>query len=516
MRNQKRRKITAFFADIQIFSYLCIRKVKIFYLKKAFYILFSLILLLQSCQNGADNVTANLSFSVDTLLFDTVFTSMGSSTRIVTVKNENRHEVVIDKVMQASGDCFHINLDGESSLDYMRQIRLSAGDSLFLFVRATIDPLNSNSPVLVNDQVTFHLSNGNSRTLEIEAFGQDVTLIDSLYIDADRTLTADRPYLVRYWLAGSPEAKVTIEPGATFYMHKGAQLIFYGQLVAEGTVEAPIIFMGDRLDDYIAGIPYSHVPGQWSGLYLYDYQGTAPEWRISNVRIISATNGLFCYGRNYANRPTLSLSSARIHNHDQYGLVLQNVNAEVSNSEISNCASYCVYLQGGESRFVHNTIASYYRYTQYNSNVGLYDTQREDVAAVYVNNLSKDRLTSTSFVNCIITGVRDNQFVLASPLPDLYSGVFRGNYIKTDSLNLRNASGNVYAQEKDTVFRNNYYSDHVYYDFRLDSVSPARGIADSLTSILYPVDLLGNKRITPDAGCYVYTVDSTATTEPEN
>ena len=190
---------------------------------------------------------------------------------------------------------------------------------------------------------------------------------------------------------------------------------------------------------------------------------------------------------------------------DQYGLVLMNTDATVANSEISNCASYCVYLDGGTSTFTHNTIASYYRHTAYNSNVGMYDTPREDIAAVYIYNLTKHRETRASFYNNIITGVRANQLVIADPFPERYTGEFRGNYLKTDTLLLPNAQNNAYAQDSDSVFINDYYADYQYYDFRPDSLSPARGIADSVIAKEYPFDLMGIPRTTWDAGCYVYT-----------
>ena len=467
--------------------------------------IFAVSILFCACDNDQPGSSANITFSVDTLTFDTVFTAKGSATKIVMLRNETKSPLIIEKVAQADGSSFLINLDGEDTLAYMRNIQLPAGDSLYLFVRATIDPQNSNTPVLVTDQLTFFLNNGNSRVLQLEAYGQDVTYIDSLIIRDNYVFKADKPYVVRYFIASASEATVTIQPGATFYMHKNATAHFYGPLIANGTVEEPILFCGDRLDDYVKDIPYMYVPGQWAGIYLYDTEGVAPAWSLSNIRVLSAINGLFCQGESYENRPQLTLHNACIHNHDQYGLVLLNVDANVTNCEISNCASYCVYLAGGNSVFVHNTIASYYRHTAYNSNVGLYDTPRDDVAAVYVMDLSKNYTTNVSFYNNIITGVRKNQLTLAFPFPDLYQGEFKGNYLKTDTLGLPNAVENVYWQDSDSVFVNDYYADYQYFDFHLDSLSPARGIADSVIAKQYPFDMLGNPRTTFDAGCYVYT-----------
>jgi hypothetical protein len=155
---------------------------------------------------------------------------------------------------------------------------------------------------------------------------------------------------------------------------------------------------------------------------------------------------------------------------------------------------------------VHNTIAAYYGYPYTNLNIH-HNIIPDDVAAVDINNLSKNMAkTASSFCNCIITGGRKNNLVVATPLPDYYGGRFEGNYLRSDTLDARYAQNNVYASDSDScVFRNIYYlyKEYHYYDFRLDSLSPAIGIADSVAAIEYPTDRVGNKRKgRPDAGCY--------------
>ena len=136
---------------------------------------------------------------------------------------------------------------------------------------------------------------------------------------------------------------------------------------------------------------------------------------------------------------------------------------------------------------------------------------KENAAAVYINNLSKTGpATTSSFYNSIITGYTANQVVVATPFDRFYPGRFVGNYLKTDTLALPHAADNTYWQKTDTnaVFANDFYKykEYVYYDFRLDSLSPARGIADSLLALPYPTDREGVSRanMRPDAGCYQY------------
>lgn len=469
------------------------------------------MLQLFACQENtiSDDPTLQLAFSHDTMLFDTVFTAMGSSTRKIMVYNPNKNAVNIEQVSMKNGNYFHINLDGENKIENLRNLVVRGGDSLFLFVRAYIDPLDENSPVLIEDNIAFRV-NGNIQHITLQAYGQNIEKIQGhkgLKIYPSLHLTSTKPYVIYDTVVVSGE--LVIDKGTTVYMHEGALMHAYGSVYAEGSKDEPIIFRGDRTDRIFDSVPYRMVSGQWDGLYLlYDGQGSTPEYQLNYVEVLSGSVGLYAYSSDMNKCPHMSLKNSRIHNHSIYGLILQNIDAEVINCEISNCASYCVYLAGGKHDFIHNTIAAYYGfpYTTLNIHQNLIP---EDVAAVYINNLSKKMAkTETSFKNCIITGGRGNNLVVATPLPDNYNGEFVGNYLRADSLPKAFAKDNVYATEADSmVFNNIYYlyNEYHYYDFGLDSLSPARGIADSITSLSYPIDRAGRQRkAKADAGCYEF------------
>ena len=463
------------------------------------------------CQQ--DRVSADPSlqiyFSHDTVLFDTVFTDMGTSTHRVMIYNPNKNAVSIKQVSMQEGKYFHINLDGENDLDKLRDVIVRGEDSLFLFIRAHIDPLDENSPVLIEDNIAF-LVNDQTQRITLQAYGQNIEKIqgkNGLKIFQELTLTNTKPYVIYDTIAVAGD--LNIEAGTTIYMHEGAGIYAYGSVLAQGTKEQPIIFRGDRTDKLFDSVPYRMASGQWNGIYLInDESFMPPTYCMDYVNILSGSVGLYAYSASTTRRPQLELKNSQIHNHSIYGVVLQNVDANVSNCEISNCASYCVYLAGGEHNFVHNTIAAYYGYPYSDLNIHN-NVIPEDVAAVYINDLSKNYAkTISSFSNCIITGGRKNNVVVATPLADEYKGQFVGNYLRADSLSEKFAHNNVYAAEEDTtVFRNIYYmyKKYHYYDFQLDSLSPARGIADSITALSYPTDRIGNTRKPhPDAGCYEY------------
>ena len=486
---------------------------------KRLFPLFCLCLLLVGCRESvvSTDPALALSFSKDTVLFDTVFSEVGSSTLRLMVRNPNKNALRIEKIAFREGKYFHVNVDGESSANQLNAIDmdLRGGDSLYVFVRAYINPQDVNSPVFIEDELLFSLSNERVQKVVLEAYGQNVEKIQSRShrtdYQGDKIFKADKPYLIYDTLVVG--GKLTIEAGTQLYFHSGASLWALGDVEAVGTLEQPITLRGDRLDRLFDSVPYRYAAGLWEGVYLIQNQSETPAtYHFDYVDLSSASVGLYCQSTQTSSLPTLRLTNSRIHNEALYGLVLQHINAEIANTEISNCASYCVYLSGGEQRFVHTTIASYFNAT----NINIQSTSRQDVAAVYIDNLSKECPTTASFYNSIITGVHTNQLVVATPFTQYYAGAFVGNYLKTDTLTIPHAHNNIYWQATDSVpvFRNTYYKykEYRYYDFRLDSLSPAIGIADSLTAFSYPLDKTGAKRVStlptdtirPDAGCYQY------------
>ena len=479
-------------------------------MRKGWYILLMMVAMV-GCREYkvSDDPTLRLTFSKDTLSFDTVFTEQGSATLQLMVYNQNRNALVINHIDGLTdSSAFHINVDGEQKLSRLRDIQLNGGDSIYVFVRVDINPNASNSPVLVSDILSFHLQSGTTQSVVLEAYGQDVTRLrgdDGRLVLNGYTFTAEKPYLLRDTIIINGD--LTIEAGTRLYMHRDASLYALGNVSANGSLTEPIIIRGDRLDRLFDSVPYNYASGGWSGIYLQTDEA-GKQYNLSYVDILSGNVGLYCYSSRTDNLPMLRMDGCRIHNHALYGLVLIHTDALVTNTEISNCASYCVYCSGGHQRFIHSTIASYYGYT----NIRIHSTGKEAVSAVYINNLSKlQPQTNCEFYNSIITGYLRNQIMVATPFDQYYPGAFVGNYLKTDTLAFPNARKNTYWQSGDTteVFRNTFYryKEYNYYDFRLDSLSPAIGIADSLTAVDYGKDRLGVPRTMckPDAGCYQHS-----------
>ena len=107
------------------------------------------ILLIAICGNACrkPNLDGNvkLQFSQSSITFDTVFTSLGSTTRYFTVYNPSEEDIKVDVYLEG-GDMssFSINVNGVAG-NQQRDVLIPAQDSIFVYAKVTINPGNQNS-----------------------------------------------------------------------------------------------------------------------------------------------------------------------------------------------------------------------------------------------------------------------------------------------------------------------------------------------------------------------------------
>ncbi|HMS53283.1 MAG TPA: hypothetical protein PKD56_13205, partial [Chitinophagales bacterium] len=164
-----------------------------------------IIFLCHSCTLNdvfTDDPDIKLTFSDDTLQFDTVFTTMGSTTNYFLAFNKSASKVKISNIRLGNGSqsAYRINVDGINGYEF-KDVELWANDSLYIFVEVTIDPTDLNTPFVVQDSVIFE-TNGNLQYVPLVAWGQNAhffgpnTPNGSLVgTTADTTWTNDKPYV---------------------------------------------------------------------------------------------------------------------------------------------------------------------------------------------------------------------------------------------------------------------------------------------------------------------------------
>ena len=91
------------------------------------------------------NSNVKLQFSSDTITFDTVFASVGSITKTLTIYNNNSFDVSSNiKLQGISAGNFRMNIDGTPG-NTQNNIVIPENDSIFIFIEVTINPFKYNS-----------------------------------------------------------------------------------------------------------------------------------------------------------------------------------------------------------------------------------------------------------------------------------------------------------------------------------------------------------------------------------
>ena len=196
-----------------------------------------------------------MSTSTDTLLFDTIFTTIGSTTKHFKCYNNYNGVLKISSLHLAmeTNSPYRINVDGKSGVLF-EEIELLPGDSIFIFVEVTIDPNGQNLPLVVEDKIIFN-TNGNEHQVVLNAWGQDAyfhvnELVEGQWLN-------DKPHVI-YGVAavGFPNLDsgktLSIDPGTTIHGHANSVLYVYkSSLEVNGTLNDPVVFQQDRMEDYL-------------------------------------------------------------------------------------------------------------------------------------------------------------------------------------------------------------------------------------------------------------------------
>lgn len=492
--------------------------------------IFALIFMLNySCKPTDDFNTSSgvmLGFSVDTLHFDTVFTELGSATRILKIYNREKKDIKISKIsiQNESTNFYKINVDGIPG-NVATDIEIAGNDSLYIFAEVTIDPDQplSNSPFVIEDYLVFEI-NGNTQKVLLEAWGQNANYFPDRYNGGERfdticsgggsfIITNEKPW-VFYGTVVFNACNVVVEEGARIHVHGGivpafdqdsmrtfyndGRIIFANQstLTVNGTEDNPVVIQGDRLEE-----SFGEISGQWFGVLLVN------ETKNHDINYLELKNSIVGI---YADSSVdVSIKNSIIHNTSNAGLIGIHANIDATNCLFYNNGSNAVrFLYGGDYDFTYCTLASY----------GV------DAPALSMTNLlcgSDDPLgcspcfeyrLNANFKNSIIFGSRRDEISLVDGdacVEGLTNGMnyfFEDCIVRVDELLeqeefddfLDRCNPCQNADNNDVIFE--APNEDIYY---LDTLSIAEMKAAPISIVR---DLDGNLRdgTAPDVGCYEY------------
>ncbi|MBR5644521.1 MAG: hypothetical protein IKW77_10065 [Salinivirgaceae bacterium] len=455
-----------------------------------------------SCQDNdkfTDSPSVRLEFSTDTVKFDTVFTTIGSVTKQFRVYNRNK-EAVRTSVSLADKGYYRMNVDGVATNNFAN-LEIRGNDSAYIFVEVTIDPQNSNSPIVVLDSIQFN-TNGNVQDVKLMAFGQDVHFYNDSLIGNTHWIN-DKPYLIYNSVMVDSLCTLEIDPGVQLYFHNNSSLLVKGQIHVNGTKDEPVVFQGDRLEDY-----YADKPGQWGASYKID----GNKYYFGNIHILNGSGGntidyaIIKNGtkgiqidNHVDDETTLTLSNTVIYNMSIAGVYAQTANLNVYNTLIYNCDYYAAALTlGGKYNFVHTTLVNY--------------MARHLMPSLVLTNFYKsdDEIHifdfDAHFANSIIYGSLTSELVIDRALDETVKSDFN---FKFENCMLKI---NPQFDISDTSLFVNMITEPTDLprfvnpaegDFHLDTLSAAKDKGNAAYLIDFPLDLDGVMRDSlPDLGAY--------------
>lgn len=322
----------------------------------------SLLLNLSSCKKDkfSSDTAHALKFSVDTLSFDTVFSSKGSSTRYFKIYNPNDQKVNISQIALGGGanSFFRLNVNGRATR-LLNNVVLRAKDSIWVFAEVTVDPGNVSNPFLVKDSITFS-TNGNLQKVLLVAHGQDAFFHEppvgksSFKIDCNTIWDDSKAHVVYGAAIVDTNCTLEIKAGTKVYFHNNGSLQVKkgGSLKIKGEKERPVLFESDRLEEW-----YEDIPGQWLGIF---FEEGSKDHEVSFLQLKNAEIGIYCAGEAIESTHSLSLNNCIIENSSKHGLYFKNSSVKCLNVLSVNCGLHELLIEGGvDYSFTHCTFGNY-------------------------------------------------------------------------------------------------------------------------------------------------------------
>lgn len=455
-----------------------------------------MLAIISSCEDERYGSTESdmLIFPVDTLKFDTIFTTQGSATKSLRIVNPTDDMVLLSKIEMGKGSRskYRLNINGVEDYRFT-DVPVSAFDSLFVFVVLEVDPNGNNQPMIISDSILFETKTVD-QSIHLQAWGQDFHPIEQEVLET-QTWLADKPYLITQYAYVDTGAVLTIEPGCQIFFSEGSSLYVKGTLVAKGTSSSPILFSGSQREDV-----YKNLPNQWQGIMLFPNHTTNI---FENVEIRNANTGLQIGSIEDKGTTSVSLNNVKIEQMGYAGIFALNSKIHATNTLVANCGFYNVaLLVGGDYQFDHCTIA--------NGENSFIDRQ---TPAVVLSNFLRIQdgkqqknyfgdLVRSDWRNSIIWGELESEIDFGSTSDKIFNYRFDHCLLKlSDTIDVTEETHfNAIIKNEDPQFKN-----AEKLSFELDSLSPAlnRALPKIEGAVLY--DIKGVSRLSdkqPDLGAY--------------
>jgi hypothetical protein len=448
---------------------------------------------LTSCETDAfrDVHSGNFHFSTDTVMFDTIFTDLGTPTYKLLVKNPNNFNLEIDSVYLAStSKGFIVNVNGLNSLP-LTKVTIEAHDSLYVFIQAYIPPNEENTPFTNEDSLVF--ASGNIiKKVRLIAFGQNTIHFRDQNIKTQEWINS-KPILIYGTLTVDSGHKLTITEGVKVFFHRNAKLVVKGSIDVKGTLKQPVQFRSDRLEK-----DYDTIPGQWGGIII---TGTNDTHILNYAVIRNATTGIVFGDYKKNSVVKAEIKNSIVANMAYSAIIAYQANITASNTVLANTGNTTIFLYGGEYKFTHCTFANFgarYIARSVDSRTLKMSNYIETINSANISETILLKLTAANFGNSIIYGSNQNEIQLLNKT----EGEFRYNF---KHCLLRMPETTPISGTANILNKSPRFISTLKENFRVDSLSPAKDAGNINLGMEVPFDQDNNSRTvnnSPDIGAY--------------
>ncbi|MBK8955979.1 MAG: right-handed parallel beta-helix repeat-containing protein [Saprospiraceae bacterium] len=454
---------------------------------------------------------------LDTLTFDTVFTSIGSATRYFKLYNPNDEFVRIQSIYIPSleNSEFRLNVDGISSQKH-EFIDIAPHDSIYIFCDVKVNPDDpvTISPFIKQDSIRIEY-NGNVKIIQLIAWGQNANYVPQksnkgqvsvIDLQGNTLVWNDpKPYVV-YGIVVFENGVLQINAGTKIHVWGGlakakdadGNVFFYndGRIIigptarieVRGTKEQPVQFQGVRLESW-----FKDTPGQWGGIFIN------PGSTDNSFDFAEIKNNLI--GIYLDSLASLKITNSRIFNNSQYGILSSTGILDIQNCLFYNQGQSGLFATiGGVINCAYTTFANLG-----NSEPALYLSNEQCIDFPFCQVVYKHPLVA-NFTNCIITGSDQDELWLVDNGQISFQAFFKNCLYRIKELLVPFPDfENKFTQN--CILHNSLqklFADPAMDDFHLDTLSVAEQKAVPLPNLLLDLDCKIRDAQLPDLGCFEY------------
>lgn len=436
------------------------------------------------CEPEYQTSNSKLDFNRDTLVLDTTFAYLGSTTnRRLRLNNSSKHptEDVVLRLAGGADSKYTINVNGESGA-FFEDLSIRGNDSLYVFVQ--IKPFEF--PTFIDNGV--HLLT-DSIIIESGPYVRKVVLsTPMIHADIKSGQISDEIWESNRYILVTEDAiipanhQLTVEPGCNVNFRANTGLIVEGSLVVNGDCGNSVVFRGHRHDYLTSSVPYTKVPDQWKGIW---FKSGSQNNLFKQSVVRNASIGIQV-GEQGKVGSDLVLNNCRLLYNGEVNILGYNAQISLFNCVLSNSIDQ-VRLFGGGVDMVHTTIANYNEWNQGKRGFALNLLAKDEDELEYA-------FAASNISNSIIYGLfAEELFFSSEDIPDFFT--VENSIVRTD-----------YFPRGTTDTNPQFRSLERYkYDFRLTGNSPAIDAGGDRDDPRQAYDVLCHPRGSkPDIGAYEY------------